>query len=159
MFYNFFQGIENLEEAKKIFKDLAKKIHPDKGGKKEDFQKLNSTFEKVILEFTENQFKKNKKENEEVEVDKDLLNIINQLIFQDLIIIELIGSWLWVSGETYNIKDQLKKLGFKWSKNKKSWYYTKQELKKKRGYYKNLEDIKKVYKCNKFNTKTINKLK
>lgn len=34
---------------------------------------------------------------------------------------ELVGSWLWVSGKTFQVKDSLKDLGFRYSANKLSW--------------------------------------
>ena len=37
--------------------------------------------------------------------------------------LELCGCWLWVTGKTYQVKDILKELGFRYSANKLSWYY------------------------------------
>ena len=34
------------------------------------------------------------------------------------ITIELIGSWIWVSGDTREIKEKLKEIGFKWASKK-----------------------------------------
>ena len=36
---------------------------------------------------------------------------------------EMCGSWLWVSGNTYDHVEKLKELGLKYSPNKKLWYY------------------------------------
>ena len=36
---------------------------------------------------------------------------------------EVCGTWLWVTGKTYQVKDILKELGFRYSANKLSWYY------------------------------------
>jgi hypothetical protein len=48
--------------------------------------------------------------------------------------VEVVGSWIWLSGNTYNVKDSIKELGFKWSKNNKKWYYVGSECKgKKKG--------------------------
>ena len=41
----------------------------------------------------------------------------------DGINVELCGSWLWIDGETYEVREQLKKLGCKWSRNKQKWYW------------------------------------
>jgi len=40
---------------------------------------------------------------------------------------EICGTWLWVTGKTYQVKDTLKKLGFRYSVNKLSWYYWQEE--------------------------------
>lgn len=39
------------------------------------------------------------------------------------LIVELVGSWIWVSGETKKHKDQLKALGFWWSHKREKWYF------------------------------------
>jgi len=37
--------------------------------------------------------------------------------------VELIGSWVWVSGNTKPVKDDLKAAEFKWNSKRKMWYY------------------------------------
>ena len=37
--------------------------------------------------------------------------------------LELCGSWLWATGNTYPYKDALKSAGYHWSKNKQAWYW------------------------------------
>jgi hypothetical protein len=41
--------------------------------------------------------------------------------------LEICGTWLWVTGKTYPMKDALKELGFRYSANKFSWYYRQAE--------------------------------
>lgn len=36
---------------------------------------------------------------------------------------EVIGSWVWASGETREHKDELKKAGFRFSGNRQAWYW------------------------------------
>ena len=42
-----FKGVEGINEAKKIYKTLAKKLHPDIGGR-EEFKILNSVYTDLI---------------------------------------------------------------------------------------------------------------
>ena len=44
---NEFKGVEGINEAKKIYKTLAKKLHPDIGGR-EEFKILNSVYTDLI---------------------------------------------------------------------------------------------------------------
>ena len=37
--------------------------------------------------------------------------------------LEICGTWLWVTGKTYPVRDTLKELGFRYSSNKLCWYY------------------------------------
>jgi hypothetical protein len=41
--------------------------------------------------------------------------------------LEICGTWLWVTGKTYQVKDALKDLGFRYSANKLSWYYRQED--------------------------------
>uniref|UniRef100_UPI000AC4B9E9 DnaJ domain-containing protein n=2 Tax=Campylobacterales TaxID=213849 RepID=UPI000AC4B9E9 len=43
-----FQDIEGINEAKKIYKTLAKKLHPDIGGSEEEFKLLNEIYNHLI---------------------------------------------------------------------------------------------------------------
>lgn len=43
--------------------------------------------------------------------------------------VELCGTWLWIDGDTYGARDELKKLGCKWSRNKQKWYWHDPEKK------------------------------
>ena len=46
---NAFKGVEGINEAKKIYKTLAKKLHPDiLGGDEERFKLLNSIYTDLI---------------------------------------------------------------------------------------------------------------
>ena len=60
---------------------------------------------------------------------------LKQLKSENNIKILKVGRWLWVTGNTYPIKEQLKELGFFYSKNKKSWFFNGEESKKGRGFY------------------------
>ena len=60
--------------------------------------------------------------------------------------IEILGSWIWVTGNTKPNRETLKRLGFFWSKNKEAWYKkpAEPEGKKKyhRGFYKDMESLR-----------------
>ena len=34
------------------------------------------------------------------------------------------GSWLWISGNTFQVKELLKSIGCKFAPNKKMWFYS-----------------------------------
>lgn len=65
------------------------------------------------------------KKNNELTEDQvqELMNKIVQLKQLPDLVVDLMGSWLWVSGETKKNKEELKKLGCRWSKSKGSWYW------------------------------------
>lgn len=130
-----FKGIEGINEAKKIYKQLAKKLHPDVGGSDELFKMLNSIYTNIIenkIYFT-NEFK----------FDLEIEKIISQILHYENILIEVVGSWVWVSGDTREIKEKLKELNFKWASKKKLWFYG--EMKGRNPNEKSMEDIKSKY--------------
>lgn len=123
-----------LESLKKHYKQLAMLNHPDitKRDTTAIMQVINSEYEHLfpIVQNIEIQAKKasatkNNKEykaSNETEASNDFINIINQLIKYKNVNIEIVGSWLWVDGATFTIKDLLHKLNFTWSKARKKWY-------------------------------------
>ena len=130
-----FQDIEGINEAKKIYKTLAKKLHPDVGGSEEDFKILNEIYNNLIEHkiYFSNSSK----------IDIELEKIISLILHFENINIELIGSWIWVNGDTKEIKEKLKEIGFKWASKKKMWYYG--EMKAKNPNPKSLDEIKAKY--------------
>lgn len=132
-----FKGIEGINECKKIYKQLAKKLHPDVGGSDELFKMLNSIYTNILENgiYFSNEF----------EFDLEIEKIISQILHYENIIIEVVGSWIWLSGDTKKIKDKLKDLGFKWASKKKNWYYG--EMKHRNPREKTLEEIKGKYGC------------
>ena len=130
-----FKGVEGINEAKKIYKQLAKKLHPDVGGDEESFKLLNAIYTDLIEHkiYFSNDFK----------IDVELEKIISLILHFENITIELVGSWVWVSGDTKEIKEKLKEIGFKWASKKRMWYFG--EMKSKNPTPKSMEEIKNKY--------------
>ena len=145
---NEFREVSGINEAKKVYKTLAKKLHPDVGGSEEEFKLLNAIYNDFIENkiYFSNEFK----------IDLDLEKIISQILHFENITIELVGSWIWLSGDTKEIKDKLKELGFKWASKKKMWYYG--EMKGKSHGEKSLDEIKDKYGSKTFKKKENEKL-
>ena len=130
-----FKGVEGINEAKKIYKQLAKKLHPDVGGDEESFKLLNAIYTDLIehkIYFSN-----------DIKIDIELEKIISLILHFENITIELVGSWIWVNGDTREIKEKLKEIGFKWASKKKMWYYG--EMKAKNPNPKSMEEIKTKY--------------
>ena len=54
---------------------------------------------------------------------KALMNTIVQLKQLEGLNIDLLGSWLWIGGNTKANKEALKALGCRWASKKKLWYW------------------------------------
>ncbi len=143
-----FKGIDGINEAKKIYKELAKKLHPDVGGTDELFKILNAVYNHILehgLNFSE-----------DAEFDLELEKVISKILHYEDLIIEVVGSWIWLQGETRAIKEVLKSLKFKWASKKKMWYYG--EMKGRNPKQKSMDDIKAKYGCQTVKTKGTSKV-
>ena len=143
-----FENVTGLNEAKKIFKKLARELHPDVGGSEEEFKILKNVYDDIIehkIYFSN-----------ESKFDLELEKIISKILHFENITIEVVGSWIWLSGETKAIKNNLKDLSFKWASKKKMWYYG--EMKGKNPNQKSMEEIKSKYGCTTLKSKQKKKL-
>lgn len=125
----YFSNCKTCEELKAEYRRQAMRLHPDNGGDEEEFKKMQADFTAIFDRLKNVHTTKEGKtyektgENASTETAAEFMNIINILLSFDGVHVELCGSWLWVSGDTRQYKDQLKELGCKWSSNKKMWYY------------------------------------
>lgn len=120
----YLNNIKTLEELKKAYYKLAMKMHPDKGGDVEEMKVLNNEYDALFAKVSHVHVNKDgqtyeRKTNEKPEEFKD---IIDALMKMSGITIEVIGSFVWVSGDTKPNKDQLKAMGFRWHSKKLNWY-------------------------------------
>ena len=110
----YFKKIETLEELKKRYKQLALKNHPDVGGDVETMKKINAEYDKIFSEVKN--FCRNKDgeiyNKETTETEQEFKDIINEVLKMNKVIIEIIGTFIWLSGETKPYKEQIKKLKF-----------------------------------------------
>ena len=116
---------KTLEELKRQYRTLAMKHHPDCGGNTADMQSINAEYDILFEQLktvhttaTGDTYTANTNETPE-----QFKNIINRLIVLEGISIEIIGSWVWVTGNTYQHKEVIKSLMFRWSNSKKAWYF------------------------------------
>lgn len=120
----YFNKIETLEELKKEYHRLVMMHHPDIGGKLEIMQDINQEYEFVFQKV------KNKHKNKDgefytkdtEEVASEFIDLISELLKLNNIHVEIIGSFVWVSGHTKPHKEILKTLGLKWHSKKQCWY-------------------------------------
>ena len=66
------------------------------------------------------------KDEAKIQQEKDLkalMNTIVQLKQLEGLNIDLLGSWLWIGGNTKENKEALKALGCRWASKKKLWYW------------------------------------
>lgn len=119
----FFNNVNTLEELKAQYKRLVMKHHPDLGGNLRTMQELNAEYDKLFAILKDRHNATAEEGKATTETPEEFREIVEKIIFMEGLEIELCGSWLWVGGNTYEHKDELKAAGFSWSRNKKMWYW------------------------------------
>ena len=114
MMKNRFFKSTNIEDLKKEYRELAKKYHPDFGGDTRAFQDMQAEFIDLCQRLADVHKTEEAQEDEAQEAPEEFAAVINQVVTLDGVDIEIIGKWVWVSGNTYANKDKIKKAGFFW---------------------------------------------
>ena len=126
----YFDGCRNLNELKVAYKKLALEHHPDMGGDVRTMQEVNAEYDKAFAVLknlqnaeAERPDSKTHKTTETPETPEEFRAIIEALLRIEGIEVELCGSWLWVGGDTYPHRAELKAAGCAFSGSKKKWYW------------------------------------
>lgn len=142
----WFTNPKTLEELKKQYKQFAVQYHPDRGGKLKDMQEINAEYDELFKKLKNiHATTDGKYYNQETNESKnEFKNIIDKLINLN-ISIEICGSWVWVTGNTYSYRDTLKSLKFRFSNSKKAWYYHADGYRKSSRKSYTLDEIRDLY--------------
>lgn len=132
---NRFEGL-SLENARSVYHKLAKQLHPDHGGDLETMKNLNNDYAAFLAGTAKAEAYTRQTEahaaGKRSAADFHDMNEVERLLFEKIrtilnlsgsLVVELCGLWVWVSGDTKPVKDQIKAAGFNWSPDKRSWYY------------------------------------
>lgn len=150
--------IKDLDALKKQYFKLAKKYHPDAGGTTMQFQQLQNEYEKLLKSLLSGSNFTDEQKQNEIQLDDAMRTIINSLVNIDDINIELIGKWLWISGNTYPIYTTLKSVGLQFIKKggEPFWVYKGVESKSRGGTP--IDEIRAKYGSHKITTPKTKKI-
>lgn len=146
---NYFKDCRTLEDAKKIYHKLAFELHPDQGGTNDSFKELQKQYEAFLSGVWNSAFNAYAKERGFTpkanvsafeSVLKEAVHLAN-----DKYLVQIIGYWIYVFNG-YEIKSDLMKLGFWYSKKHRAWIYSGMK-KINHATRMPLYEIKQVYGC------------
>lgn len=156
----YFNNVQTLDELRKQYKNLLKKYHPDNGGSEEATKEINAEYERLFKilkdkhtrqenDKADSNAESNKTSYENMRYDFSEDSLLREMLqkvihFSD-ITIEIIGNWIWISGNTYQYKKDLKDFGFKFAGKKKSWYWHSDAFRKKSYKVLSMDDIRNYY--------------
>lgn len=169
----YFKNAETLEQLRKQYKELLKKYHPDNGGSEEIMKAVNAEYDKLFKMLKDKHESKSaynsgdhstkqsnyNKNMYDWENDKALREVLQKIINFDGIEILICGQWIWISGNTYSYKKELKEIGFKWAREKKKWYFHTEAFRKRSHKKLSMEDIRNYYGSTEVETDGTNRLK
>lgn len=144
----YFTNCETLEELRKEYKKFLKQYHPDQPeGSEEATKEINVEYEILFAMLKSNQKKNDAAKNVDnfnEEFDRRFREALQAII--DLNInIEIIGSWIWVSGETFEVKETLKGNGYRWIHSRKMWAFHSEPFMKNTKKQKSMEELRNIY--------------
>lgn len=162
----YFKNVESLEQLRKQYRDLLKKYHPDNGGSEDITKAINAEYDKLFKVLKDKHESKSADDSGNAnaktsdynqnmydwENDKALREVLQKIINFDGIEIEIAGQWIWISGNTYSYKKELKELGFKWASQKKQWYFHTDTFRKKGHKTLSMDEIRNYYGSTKVHT-------
>ena len=145
----YFNKPETLEELKRQYRELALKHHPDKGGDTQTMQSINNEYDelfKILKDVHQNKDGQKYTSNQTTtETAEQFKNIIDELMKMDDIVIEIIGCFIWLTGNTKIYKEKLKELKFQWHSKKIAWYMKPEDYKKRSHKDYELDEIRAMY--------------
>lgn len=137
-------------DIKKAYKKAALKYHPDRNPLGTELMKaVNAAFDFLMNNLENiNKFQSEDKQDH-YNYTEELEEILSTLSGLMGIVYEVIGNWVWISGETKEHKEILKKIGCKWAIKKKQWFYRPEEHKSRRNRKEHsIDEIREMYGTN-----------
>ena len=131
---NYFSHCSTLQEIKEFYRNLAKENHPDKGGNLQAMQEINNQYTKAINVIAKGgKFTETEAEAEILQAEA-YKEAVNKVVNLEGCKVELIGSWLWITGNTKQYATILKTepAKFNWAKKKtdfSAWFFRTSEFK------------------------------
>jgi len=125
----YFNNCKNANEAKALYRRLAMQYHPDRGGDLKTMQAVNAEYHSRLKGFDGNSFTgfdgKDHTYRYNKQTEQEILDKITELFKIKMVnvSIELIGTWLWVHGETKPYRTELSKLALRWHSKRMKWFF------------------------------------
>lgn len=142
----WFTNVTTLDGLRSEYRRLALLHHPDKGGSTADMQEINNEYDILSKRLINGNplFSEGRRTWEHF-FSAEIRTKLMEVIFLEDVSIEIIGSWIWITGNTRAVKAELKEAGFKFSPNKLAWYWQYGDYRKKNGKQFSMEEIRAMW--------------
>ncbi len=154
----WFKDCKTQKDAKSLYHKLCRQYHPDISGTDTTaiMQQINAEFADVFERLpkgdkraethtsaeqnrgSENESRGN---NTTRATAERFMKIIQRLVKCEGVQIEIVGSWIWLSGDTFKYMRAIKQMGFKYSAKHKKYYLSDDDGAGRRGSRYTFEQI------------------
>jgi hypothetical protein len=141
----YFKDCTTIDEVKARYKDLAKQHHPDRGGDTATMQAINAAYSIAVIQIARGENRTESEINDILTDNEQYRAAIDAVINLQGINIELVGSWIWITGNTKEHRQTLKDAGYFWASKKIAWYFRGSEYKCSSRKGKCLDEIREKY--------------
>ena len=126
----YFANCKTVSDIKRVYRALALEHHPDRGGDTAVMQEINSQYH-AALESCHEQTTTGTDGKEHTyyyneRTEQAIMDLIAKLIDSGITTdctVEIVGTWLWVGGNTKPHRQTLKEYGMRWHGKRQRWYF------------------------------------
>lgn len=137
-------------DIKKAYKQAALKYHPDRNPLGLELMKaVNAAYDFLMQNLSNINKYQSADKQAHYNYTEELEEILSTLSGLMGVVYEVIGNWVWISGDTKDHKETLKDAGCKWAFKKKQWFYRPEEHKSIRNRKEHtIDEIREMYGTN-----------
>lgn len=131
---SYFTHAQTPDDIRAEYRRLAMANHPDRGGDTATMQAINLAYEAALKACSGQSFRRAQPTDDGRETwtytyneatERELMEAINRVLnavahVQD-VAVTLVGTWIWITGNTRPVKDGLKSAGCWWNSRRSSW--------------------------------------
>lgn len=143
----YFTNCTTLEALKKEYRRLCKLYHPDLGGDTATMAAINDEYDAAFHRFQSGNTTTQAADEPHAaeEAPEAFRAVISRLVILAGIDIEICGSWVWVTGNTYPNREALKAAGLRYAKSKAAWYWKPEGSRSKARRSYTMEEIRELH--------------
>ena len=120
----WFDGVKDIETLRKRYRELLKVYHPDNsGGNEEIMKQINTAYDRLFAQMSHENKSDGESCTEQETAENEAFKRVLERIGHINAEVEIVGSWIWVEKGSYEYRQLLKEVGFRYASRKQAWYW------------------------------------